>query len=181
VTAGPVEYVVARSVPFVVVAARITLAPLIALAVLLAPGAAAAAKGPQVKANARLLSLAGPYPGAKLVRVESDPYRAPDNDDGPIVGYTTVAYYALAKPVARHLVASFYKRELRGWRENVTTTPCEVVSPPPGTPTGTTTGHCPGVTSVSFTMGDALIQIQGLDSGAHYGLAIDSEYGRNAH
>jgi hypothetical protein len=161
--------------------AGVAIAPIVVLVALLGTGGAAAAKGPYVKANAQLLSLAKAYPGARLVRVESDPYRAPDSDYGPIIGYTTVAYYTLAKPVANHFVASFYARELRGWHENMTTIPCQVVAPPPGAPAGTTSGSCTGVTSVSFTKGSALIQIQGLDSGAHYVVAIDSEYGRNTH
>ena len=151
------------------------------VAALAAVGAAAAAKGPYLKANAQLLVLARPYPGAGLLRVESDPYRAPDSDYGPVIGYTTVAYYVLPRPVANQSVASFYARELRGWHERITTVPCQVVAPPPGAPVNPSPGPCPAVTSVSFTKGNALIQVQGLDSGAHYGVAIDSDYGENAH
>ena len=161
--------------------ARVSVASFVVIVAVLAAGGAAAAKSPYVEANGRLLSLAKPYPGASLIRVESDPYIAPDNDYGPIIGYTTVAYYALPKPVANHSVASFYARELRGWHENITTIPCRVVAPPPGAPAITSPGSCAGVTSVSFTKGNAFIQIQGLDSGAHYGLAVDSEYGKNPH
>ncbi len=142
---------------------------------------AAAAENPYVQANARLLSLVKPYPGARLIRVDSDPYSAPDSDHGPIIGYTTVAYYALPKPVANHAIASFYTRELRGWHETITTIPCRVVAPPPGAPATTNPGTCTGVTSVSFTKGNALIQIQGLYSDAHYNLTIDSEYSKNPH
>ena len=90
------------------------------------------AAAPYVEANAHLLALAPPYPGAKLLRLESDPYRAPDEELGPTIGYTTLATYALARPVAGRTVAAFYARELRGWRERVTTIPCRPVAPPPG-------------------------------------------------
>jgi hypothetical protein len=160
---------------------RLGIAPLVVSISLFATGCADAARGPYVKANAQLLQLAEPYPGAKLVRLESDPYRAPDSDYGPIIGYTTVAYYALAKSVGNQFIASFYSRELRGWHKNFVTTPCRVVAPPPGAPTGTSSGPCTGVTNVSFTRGDALIQIQGLDSGTHYDVAIDSQYAKNPH
>jgi hypothetical protein len=139
-----------------------------------------------VTANAKLLRLAKPYPGAKLVRVEVSPYGAPDSDYGPIVGYTTVAYYSLAtRPVRNGSIVAFYARELRGWDEKVDTVPCRPVAPPPGAPSGPRS--CGSVTTVSFTKGAALIQIQGmardrsLPASTHYAIAIDSRYGKNAH
>ncbi len=136
---------------------------------------------PYVKANKRLLALAQPYPGAKLLRVESDPYKAPDDDYGPTIGYTTLAYYLLATPVGSSVVAAFYGRELRGWQENIASIPCQLVTPPPGAPGGKGPGPCPGDTNVSFTKGTALIQLQGLDSGARYIVAFDSDYSQNPH
>ena len=161
---------------------RLATGLLVGLAAFAAVGAAwSAARGPYVRANARLLVLARPYPGARLTRVEIDPYSDPYHEFGPPLGYTTVAYYALSKPANAAAVASFYSRELPGWTENTFTVGCQPIGPPPGAPTVTTSGSCAAQTVVSFGKGEAGIELQGLGSGAHFDLAIDSKYFENLH
>jgi hypothetical protein len=156
-----------------------TTASLVAAALLLTGCGRAAS--PYITANQRLLALAQPYPGAKVLRIESDPYGAPDSDFGPTIGYTTLAYYVLAKPVGARVVAAFYGHELQGWQQSIETIPCHFVAPPPGAPGVTGRGPCPAATNVSFTNGSALIQLQGLGSGTHYIVAIDSDHAQNTH
>src|SRR5207248_1209721 len=112
-------------------------------------------------ANMRLLTLAKPYPGSRLDRIESSGYRAPDSDYGPTIGYTTVAFYTLGGPVRIDAFVAHYVHELRGWRENATPIPCIAIVPPPGIGTGTVSAPrtCVGPLHIDFHRQTAHISI----------------------
>src|SRR5690242_6810039 len=146
----------------------------------LIPACGGAAKDPYVKANERLLALAKPYPGAKVIRLESAPYGPADRELGPTIGYTTVAYYHLDHRVAPLTVAAFYRRELPGWQQRITRTPCRVAgmgsrrAPSPAT-------SCPSAVHVEFRKGQARISLEldgltvpdGASARASYDVSVD--------
>src|SRR5438874_6785031 len=128
---------------------RFVVAPIAAACLLLMPACGNAAEGPYIKANKQLLASAKPYPGAKVIRVESASYGRSDRELGPTIGYTTVAYYHLERRVAPLAVAAFYRGELPGWQERITRIPCRVV----GTGSGQAASpslSCPSALHVEF-------------------------------
>ena len=57
-------------------------------------------------------------PGARLVKVDSAPYKGSDVPGAGTVGYGTTRVYAVSAGTSATAVIAFYRRALRGaWRE----------------------------------------------------------------
>jgi hypothetical protein len=134
-------------------------------------------KSQYLRANASLLALAKPYPDVTLTRVDHAPYRATGSDYGPVIGYTTSAYYTLKGATETQLVIAFYRRELAGWSINTTKIPCIVSAAPPGALTTGGKVSCPPSNHVDFRKGTAHIALElGGVSTTNYLVEIDYDY-----
>ena len=76
------------------------------------------ARNPYVRKNLATLKTIPPFPSAKLIRVDSTPWRRTEQADAPIVGYATTRIYDLPVGTQAHAVVAFYRWRLRArWKE----------------------------------------------------------------
>jgi hypothetical protein len=84
-------------------------------AVLSAVGCGSTFRADEVKANESLFHQLPVFPDARLEQTVSTPYR--NEEDGPVVGYSTRYDFSLPTAVRAQAVASFFARRLQPkWR-----------------------------------------------------------------